>query len=592
MNNKSRWFIISAILIVIGLLSVGCAKETAAPTSDQPVTTTEEAVPTEEIAPVDATEKSQIVIVIAEDPPSFNATVGQTGFDSLVMELVMLSMADLDEAGNAFPELAAELPTVENGDVVIDEENGTMDVTWKLRQDIQWADGVPVTAEDVVFTYNAVVDPEYGYWINGIDYVDGVEKIDDYTAVVHYNTIYPGYLTQFGGYVMAIWPAHYCKAEQGFTQWDCGLQPLSNGPYILKEWVQNDHLTFERNPTYFEAGKPTIDQIIVKIIPDEAVRKQMLINGDADVDMWTVEPVIAELENYKDVVEVSLSPVDRWVMRIFFNLAAKGTTDAEATPHPVLSDVRVRRAIRMAIDVETIGKEFFLGYADPVWTEFFRPPFNVCDIPKPVYDLEAAKALLEEAGWIDQDGDGVRECRGCTTGAEEGYPMEMEFITYSEYGEALDLTQEFIAEKLGEMGIKLNISRVEGTVLWDTSTNGGIEQSGNFDIDIWDDGYSGNDPTDFLWGYYYSTAAVPDAGLNYGRYINPQVDELIDASYTLDEGLRQESFCQMAEILEQDLPELLLFTTVDANAHSTRLQGVQSNANEIVTWNVADWTLK
>jgi ABC-type transport system substrate-binding protein len=123
MNNKSRWFIISAILIVIGLLSVGCAKETAAPTSDQPVTTTEEAVPTEEIAPVDATEKSQIVIVIAEDPPSFNATVGQTGFDSLVMELVMLSMADLDEEGNAFPELAAELPTVENGDVVIDEEN-------------------------------------------------------------------------------------------------------------------------------------------------------------------------------------------------------------------------------------------------------------------------------------------------------------------------------------------------------------------------------------------------------------------------------------------------------------------------------------
>ena len=155
--------------------------------------------------------------------------------------------------------------------------------------------------------------------------------------------------------------------------------------------------------------------------------------------MWTVEPVIAELENYKDVVEVSLSPVDRWVMRIFFNLAAKGKTDAEATPHPILSDVRVRRAIRMAIDVETIGKEFFHGYANQVWTEFFRPPYNVCDIPKPDYDPEAAKALLEEAGWIDQDGDGVRECHGCTTGAEEGYPMEMEFITYSEYGEALDL---------------------------------------------------------------------------------------------------------------------------------------------------------
>jgi peptide/nickel transport system substrate-binding protein len=596
MNKKSRWFTILAILVVIGMLSSGCAKETIAPTVEGPVTEVTEAEPaapaaTEEVAPVE-TEKSQIVIVIAEDPPSFNPPVNASGFDVLVMELVMLGLADLDEEGNAYPELALELPTTENGGVVVDEENGTMDVIWKLRQDIKWSDGVPVTAEDVVFTYNAVVDPDYGFWINGIDYVDSVEKIDDYTAVVHYNTIYPGYLTQFGGYLMAIWPAHYCDAEQGFTQWDCGLKPLSNGPYALKEWVQNDHLTFERNPNYFETGKPAIDEIVVKIIPDEAVRKQMLINGDADLDMWTAENVIAELNNYPDVVEVSLSPVDRWVMRIFFNLAAKGTTDPAATPHPVVSDVRVRRAIRMAIDTETISKEFWYGYADLVWTEFFRPPYNVCDIPQPVYDPEAAKALLEEAGWIDQDGDGVRECHGCTTGAEEGYPMEMEFITYSEYGEALDLTQEFIAEKLGEIGIKLNISRVEGTVLWETTENGGIEQSGNFDMDIWDDGYSGSDPTDYLWSYYYSAAAVPDAGYNYGRYINPEVDELIDASYTLDEELRIELFCQVATILERDLPELLLFTTVDANAHSTRLQGVKSNANEIVTWNVADWTLK
>ena len=591
MYKKSKWFTLLAILVLIGIISSGCTQATVAPTGQPAETAPPEVVPTEPTAPTTVPEKSQIVIVIAEDPPSFNATVNAAGFDALVMELVMLGLADLDTDGNAYPELAVELPSIENGAVVIDEENGTMDVTWKLRQDIQWADGTPVTADDVVFTYDAVVDPEYGFWIAGIDYVDSVEKIDDYTAVVHYNAIYPGYLTQFGGYLMAVWPAHYCDATQGFTQWDCGLQPLSNGPYVLQEWVQNDHLTFVRNPNYYEEGKPAIDEIVVRIIPDEAVRKQMLINGDADLDMWTPENVIAELKDVPNV-EVSLSPVDRWVMRIFFNLAAKGTTDPEATPHPVVSDVRVRRAIRMAIDSETISKEFFRGYADLVWTEFFRPPYDICDIPQPVYDPEAAKAILEEAGWIDQDEDGVRECHGCTTGAEEGYPMEMEFITYSEYGEALDLTQEFIAEKLGEIGIKLNISRVEGTVLWETTENGGIEQSGNFDMDIWDDGYSGSDPSDFLWGYYYSEAAIPDYGYNYGRYINPLVDELIDNSYTLDEELRKELFCQMATILDEELPELLLFTTVDANAHSTRLQGVQSNANEIATWNSADWTVK
>jgi peptide/nickel transport system substrate-binding protein len=600
MQQTSKVMKIIAVLVVIGIILSACATATTTPTQEQPVTvpTQEqpvspptEVVATEPPAPTAMPEKSSITIVIAEDPPSFNPTINASGFDVLVMELVMLGLADLDENGNAFPEMAAELPSIDNGDVVVDEENWTMDVTWKLRQDIQWADGVPVTADDVVFTYDAVVDPEKGFWIAGIDYVDSVEKIDDYTVVVHYNTVYPGYLTQFGGYLMAVWPAHYCDAEQGFSQWDCGLQPLSSGPYMLQEWVQNDHLTFVRNPNYYEPGKPAIDEILVKIVPDEAVRKQMLLNGDADLDMWTPENVLAEIKDDPNV-EISLSPVDRWVMRIFFNLAAKGTTDPEATPHPILSDLRVRQAIQMAIDTKTIADTFFYGYAKQVWTEFFRPPYNVCDVPQPVYDPEAAKALLDEAGWTDQDGNGVRECHGCTTGAEEGYPMEMEFITYSEYGEALDLTQEYIAEMLGELGIKLNISRVEGTVLWETTENGGIEQSGNFDMDIWDDGYSGNDPTDFLWGYYYSAAAIPDYGYNYGRYINPTVDELIDNSYTLDETERQDYFCQMADILNHDLPELLLFTTVDANTHSSRLQGVVSNANEIVTWNCADWTLK
>ena len=584
MDSKFKWINLLVVVLLLGSSLAACTSAEMTPT---------EAVPAEGelVEPTLAPEKSSITIVIGEDPPSFNPAIAATGFDALVMELVMLSMADLDEQGNAYPELAAELPTIENGDVVIDEDNWTMDVTWKMRQDIQWADGVPVTADDVVFTYDAIVDPEYGFWIAGIDYVDSVEKIDDYTVVVHYNTVYPAYLTQFGGYLVAVWPAHYCDASQGFSQWDCGLNPLSNGPYMLQEWVQNDHMTFVRNPNYYEAGKPAIDEIVVKIVPEEAVRKQMLINGDADLDMWTPENVIAELETASDV-EVSLSPVDRWVMRIFFNLAAKGTTDPEATPHPILSDVRVRKAIQMAIDVETISNEFWYGFAKPVWTEFFRPPYNICDVPQPVFDVAGAEALLTEAGWIDQDGDGIRECHGCTTGAEEGYKMEMDFYTYSEYGETLDLTQEYIAEKLGDIGIKLSIQRIEGAVLWDTAAAGGIEQSGNFDMDIWDDGYSGNDPSDFLWSYYYSEAAIPDMGYNYGRYINSTVDELIDGSYTLDEAERQDYFCQMATILNEDLPELLLFTTVDANAHSARLLGVQSNANEIVTWNVADWTLK
>ena len=543
---------------------------------------------TNEAGSSDPNSEAVITIVIAEDPPSFNAAVADTGQDALIMELVMLGLADVDPEGNVFPELAAELPTVENGGVVVDDDSGTMDVTWKLRSDIVWSDGEKVTADDVVFTYEAIIDPEMGFWVPGIDYVDGVEKVDETTVTIHYSAIFPGYLTQFGGEQLVIWPAHYCDPEQGFTAWDCGLKPLSDGPYLLEEWVNNDHLTFVRNPNYYQKGKPSIDRIIVRIVPEQSVRKTMLIQGDADLDMWTLETMVDQFKSQPNVT-VSISPYNRWVMRLYLNLAARGTTDAEASPHPVLSDLQVRRAIRMAIDVDTISREVFLGYSEPVWTEFFRPPY-ACDIPKPKYDPEAAAAMLEEAGWQDTNRDGIRECRGCAT-AEEGYEMRLELIAYAEYGEALELTQQLLAEQLGAVGIKLDLSLVEGSIMWADSESGGIEQTGNFDIDIWDDGYAGVDPTDFVWGYYHSAAAEPDAGWNIFRWKNETVDGLLDEAYSLDETRRQEIFCEVADIINEEVPTIYLFSVINADAHSNRLVGVQSTINDIVTWNAADWTL-
>ena len=572
----------SKTYLPVGIIALVLAVSLA---SCQPKGTTTPSVSVE--TPGEA-ETSTIVIVIAEEPPSFNPVITDAGYDSLVMELVMLGLTDIDADGNVFPELAAELPTIENGDVVLDEEAGTMSVTWRMRKDVKWADGTPVTADDALFTLNAIQDPETGTWIPGIDSIDSVEQVDSHAFTINYNAIYPGYLTQLGGEQVAVWPAHYCDASQGFSAWDCSRQPLSNGPYILDEWVAGDHLTFIRNENYHVKGKPEIDRIIVRVVPDREVRKTMLIKGDADLDMWSTEPMIADLKDVPNV-RVDPSPTNRFVMRIFFNLAAKGATDPVATPHPILSDVRVRRAIRMAIDVDTLSKEFFLDYAQPVWTEFFRPPY-ICDIPRPIFDPAAAAVLLEEAGWVDMDGDGVRECHACQT-AEEGYKMEMEFITYAEYGESLELTQQLIAEELGNIGIKLNLSVVEGSVLWAAVADGGIEQSGYFDMDIWDDGYGGTDPTDFLWSYYSSEAATPDYGYNYSRWMNADFDALLAGAYTLDETSRQDIFCQMANIMEEELPQFLLFTTINADAHSTRLLGIQSSTNDLVTWNAADWTL-
>jgi peptide/nickel transport system substrate-binding protein len=603
LNYSLKTIIRICLLVVFVAGLVGCAS----PTTNTPVPSTAPSIvpsspaqatevqattiPSQPATPTDTqppAAPTNIVIVIPEDPPNFNGAIGDTGYDSMVMHLVLLGLTGIDPDGKVYPSLAAELPTVENGDVIQDDTAGTMTVTWKLRNDVFWADGKPVTTDDVLFTYEAIINPNTGFAIDGIDYVDGVDKIDDYTLRVRFKSIYPGYLTLFGGRQVAIWPKHFCSAEQGFTAWDCGRTPLSDGPYVLDDWVSGDHMTFERNPTYYQKGKPQIDKITVKIVPDAEVRKTMLMQGDADVLMWATEQVADELKN-ETKAKVSVSPTNRWVMRLYMNLAKKGSIDPVKDPHPILSDVRVRQAIRMAIDIDTITKQIFRGYSVPVWTEFFRPPYS-CDIPRPKYDPEAAKALLEQAGWIDTNGDGVRECHKCLH-AKEGDQMKLELITYSEYGEPLILTQQLIGEMLGKIGMQIQLTAVQGSTLWADYQSGGLEQRGDFNIDLYDDGYSGIDPTDFIYKYYASASAEPDQGWNVGRWTNPQFDTLLNEAYTLDEQQRKDVFCQMAKILDDELPQILMFSTINADAYSARMSGVQANINDIVTWNVADWTV-
>jgi len=570
MDKKFRTLILLVLVSLLTSSLLGCQTTAATP----------------------AAEKKTATILISEDPPSFNPLVTDTGYDYLAMELVLLGLTDIDPNGQVFAELASELPTTENGGVVVDDEAGTMSVIWKLRQDVSWADGEPLTAKDVLFTWDAISNPETGTWMPGIDSIESVEQIDDYSLVVNYASIYPAYLTQFGGELIAIWPAHYCDAEQGYMTWDCNRQPLSSGPFVLQEWVQGDHLTFIKNEKYFGAaeGKPNLDQIIVQIVPDATSRKQQMLNGNGDIDMWINENTIKDLEG-SDVVKVSISPSDRWVTRLWLNNAAKATVDASATPHPVLSNVEVRRAIRSAINVDVITEEIFNGYAKPVWTEFFREPFNSCGIERPVYDPETAKASLESAGWTDSDGDGVRECNGCGT-AEEGSLMELTLQTYSGYGEPMELSLQLVGEQLSAVGFKIELAVIEDSVLWGDAESGGLEQNGDFDIDMWDDGYFGTNPTDFIWEFYSEDAAEPGFGWNITRWINADFNALIDESYTLDQAAQMEAFCKMAGILDEEVPSIMLFSIVNSDAYSSRMLNVQSNVNDIVTWNVADWDIK
>jgi len=574
--------------ILMAALVFGCApQETLEAPAEEPGV--EEPAP-EEPAADEPAAKTSITILIPDNPAEFHGYGAGTGFEEAISEMVMLSVAEVDDQGNYFPELATEIPTVENGGVVMDEETWETTVTWHLRDDVYWEDGEQVTADDVIFTWDAVQAAEI--WSSASDATESVEKIDDFTFVVNYYYPNPEYAIHFGGEDFPIFAEHYCDADQGYYEWDCNRQPLSSGPYTLKEWVADDHLTFVRNENYYEEGKPVIDEVIFQVVPEESVKRAIMDEGDADVHYWPAENNAISYQEAGNGTKWAASPTERWIMKIFPNTKARGDTPgAETIPHPILADKRVRQALRMAIDVDTIINDIFLGFGEPVWSEFFRPPFeDSCGIPRPAYDPEGAAALLEEAGWVDTDGDGVRECHGCEY-AEEGDLMTMEFMIYAEYGETLEFAQQFIAEAWSDIGLQTELSIVEGAVLWAQVEDGGIELAGNFDINMWDNGYAGVDPTSYLWDYYYY---MEDSEWNLANWSGEEAETvaaLVDELYTVDEEYRLEVFCDIALILEEELPAFELFSTLEMFGLSDRMQGVKPTAFDILTWNVADWTV-
>jgi peptide/nickel transport system substrate-binding protein len=587
MNTRFKRLGFIFVLIILALSLVGCGAADNVPTDGDDVKPPEA---TEAPDVPDAPAEETLVIAIPHDPVEFHGLNTDSGYEQMMGELILLSLTERQPDGTVIPELAVEVPSLDNGGVVVtDDYYGLMDVTWKIRDDVYWEDGEQVTVDDVLFTWDVIAAEG---WTEGLDYTDSIDRIDDFSFVVHYNSLWNGYPTQFGGENFFVFAEHYCDASESFYGWNCDTTPLANGPFILEEWIVGDHLTFVKNPNYFEEGKPAFDKVIVLIVPEPTVVKTMMLEGDVDLDMWPGDTIWDE---YKATEGIELSAADdsRWVMRLIINQAAKGTTDSVETPHPFLSQVEVRKAIRMAIDVDTITEEVFFGNGKPVWTEFYREPF-VCDIPRPAFDKAAAGDLLTQAGWTDDDGDGVRECHGCPN-ANEGDLMSFELAIYSSYGEELELAQQLIHESLEEIGFDVNLTTVEDSIMWGMSYDGGTETNGNFDIDMWDDGYSGNDPADWIYGFYDTEAQDEMMGWNVGRYSNSDLDDLYyNDIWYLDETNqedRHDVFCQMAEILEEDLPQILLWTSFEGSAYSSRISGPDSSNHDYVTWNIADWVV-
>lgn len=573
----------TVILLSLLLILVTACELTELPT---PAPVTPEPTPTlPPLALAVDVEEDAIVIPIPIEPPSFNAYLNDTGYEALIGELVFGALAEIGPDGRYYPELAVDLPTLANGGLSSDGKT----VTWSIRPGILWSDGEPFTSADVRFTWEAL--KESGIWAPGFDLIEEIETPDPLTAVVKYRHFYPNYLIQFGGVGTGVLPAHHCGPVNEMLFWDCNFEPVSTGPFILSEWIPGVRLTFTPNPNYLVPERPLTPQLVFQIEPDPDRRQRSLVRGNTHLELWPEEPALTRIQDSGTAVVRWTDPA-RYVLRIVFNLSASNQGDPEA-PHPILSNPQVRQAIRHAIDVGRLNAEAFGNRGRPVATELYQLG---CDIPAHLYNPGLANALLDDAGWVLVDSENpVRRCQGCGT-VEDGTVLKLESYTYLEFGESMPIAHRLIEEMLANVGIQLERNVVEGGKLWDVWEDGGIELHGAYDMNMWDNGYYGIDPTGYLADMFdprgIPTQHNPLAGLNVSRYRNPTLGDIFDALYTpLPNNRRRVLLCELAIILDQDLPHIPLLAFPDPYGVSTDLQGVAPHIYDTVTWNAGDWQL-
>jgi peptide/nickel transport system substrate-binding protein len=347
----------------------------------------------------------------------------------------------------------------------------------------------------------------------------------------------------------------------------------------------------ERNPNYFEEGKPYLDRLIFKVIPEAAAQTALMLQGEGQVHLWPGE----DQSEYDSLLAGKAKQVlvpGIWNLAIDFNLSQPFDDDpGPGAPHPILGDERVRQAIAHAIDYQTLINEVMRGTVAES-TSPFAYGWYKCDIPRTYgFDPDKANQLLEEAGWVMGD-DGIRVAQGAQF-AEDGTRLSLELQGYTSF-EPLQRTEEFIVENLKAVGVEARIQNYDFSIIFGSFADGSPRKTGDFDMLIFDRGFT-IEPHSEIKQYWSSTeipsADNPDGG-NMFRWVEPKADEAIAAAgSTFDLEARKAAYCELGELISQQLPQIYIYLFQDGYGFSDQLSDYTVSTWGSMTWGVQNWKM-
>jgi peptide/nickel transport system substrate-binding protein len=496
---------------------------------------------------------------LTSNPESMNPLYASTWYTECVFDLILLPLWNIDDEGQYQMELAAEMPTLENGGLSADG----LTIRIKFREEANWSDGTPVTAEDAVFTYDMIMNPGNGVFSQYPydTYVESMTALDAKTLEIKLSSAYADWSNAFFTGISRVLPKHILQpvfdAEGTLdnAEWN-RTTAVVNGPFTLTEFVSDDHLTLAANETYWR-GRPKLDTLFIRIFADDAAQLAALQSGQSDIGSYIVGDQIPLLEE-TGMFEI-LTSANGYIVTVFMNMDA-------ATAHPAMTDPKVRRALAMAIDRQLIIDEIYNGIYTIPATYWDDTPFDNPVLEPYPFDPEGAKVLLDEAGWT-VGGDGVRE--------KDGTKLALRY-SYISGDDTTDTMIVTFQQMLADVGVQLDILQNTQEVLWASYGDGGELALGNYDMTQWSDG---------MWYFpspstsYFLCSEIPSAdyptGYNWFGICDPALEELFAvADIEVDPEQRIADYHQIGEIMYDQTYLIPIRSDPDVWAVNTRLKDV------------------
>ena len=531
-------------------------------------------------------------IIYWQAPSILNPYLSSGTKDLESASLVIEPLGRYDQTGALVPYLAEEIPTIENGGVAADLTS----ITWKLKSGLKWSDGSPVTSADVKFTADYCMHPEGGCaQLAKFQGVSSVDVVDDLTVKVTFAEPKPNPYGPFmGAQSPIIQKAQFenCTGAKAPECTSANFGPIGTGPFVVTEFKPNDVISMVANPNYRDPAKPAFATLTFKGGGDAtAAGRAVLETGEFDY-AWNLQlapDVIANM--LKGGKGETVAAFGSLVERIEMNMTdpspslPEGERSTAKHPHPALSDVRVRKALSMAIDRALLVE---IGYG-----QAGRPTCNL--VPAPALyasdntdcmtqDIEGAKALLDEAGWKVGAG-GIRE--------KDGKKLSLLYQT-STNAVRQDF-QALIKQWWSEIGVETELRNISGSVFFGGDP-GSPDTFQKFyaDVEMYANNFDGTDPESYLAQHTCEKAPKPESqwqGENINRFCDPAYDALVaELGRTGELSKRGEIAKKLNDMLTKD--SYVVVPLVDrgrVSAHAKSLGGVVLNTWDSELWNAADW---